>query len=372
MDLKKGNWNPLGFDLDNFKSDLLSNGAQEQVKPLIQGKKQGAKGGEERKRDQIFVLPQASKMPTVGNQNIRPSPLGSSPSNAKVGLGTPGSALSKAGGGLPKKAPEPSIHNGGGNGNLSARGNNQGSSGDSDLLQSMMKRIAQLEQANSDLRLKIKTKAGKVESLEAENFMLKSQADPEKVRKIKEVQRDKADLEKLVQEMTEFLGDYGLKWIGPDGDPQEDKGTFNYKQLDQEMKFKQPAYRNKLPAEIDTEVLTKRIEELNFIAEKQRIVKNKDGQHHFLQLSEVLIYFYKNGLKIDGAFPFYPYHSKEAQSMLSDILDGYFPYDLKAKYPEGVPLRPVDHTDEMYIIPGIESNKPNPQLKGIPSQKPSV
>lgn len=38
--------------------------------------------------------------------------------------------------------------------------------------------------------------------------------------------------------------------------------------------------------------------------------------------------------------------------MLSDILDGYFPYDLKTKYPEGVPLRPVDLTNEMYIIPG--------------------
>lgn len=37
--------------------------------------------------------------------------------------------------------------------------------------------------------------------------------------------------------------------------------------------------------------------------------------------------------------------------MLSDILDGYFPYDLKIKFPEGVPLRPVDFTDEMYLIP---------------------
>ena len=43
------------------------------------------------------------------------------------------------------------------------------------------------------------------------------------------------------------------------------------------MQFKQPNYRNNLPSEIDTEVLTRRIEELNFIAEKQRIVKNKDG-----------------------------------------------------------------------------------------------
>jgi len=81
-------------------------------------------------------------------------------------------------------------------------------------------------------------------------------------------------------------------------------------------------------------------------------VKNRDGQHLFKKLDEVKIYFYKNGLMIEGGFPFSPYHSKEAQSMLSDILDGYFPYDLKTKYPEGVPLRPVDLTDEMYIIPG--------------------
>jgi len=34
--------------------------------------------------------------------------------------------------------------------------------------------------------------------------------------------------------------------------------------------------------------------------------------------------------------------------VLSDILDGYFPYDLKKRYPEGVPLKPVDCTDETY------------------------
>ena len=29
-------------------------------------------------------------------------------------------------------------------------------------------------------------------------------------------------------------------------------------------------------------------------------------------------------------------------------MDGYFPYDLKMKYPEGVPLKPVDLCDEVY------------------------
>ena len=71
-----------------------------------------------------------------------------------------------------------------------------------------------------------------------------------------------------------------------------------------------------------------------------------------------MIFFFKNGLIIKG-FPFYPYHSKEAQSVLSDILDGYFPYDLKKKYPEGVPLKPVDQTEEMYN----EKTKLNPKFK---------
>lgn len=108
--------------------------------------------------------------------------------------------------------------------------------------------------------------------------------------------------------MSEFLADYGLTWVGAE----ENEGLFNIEQLDKEMQFKAPNYRNKLPAEIDTEVLTRRIEELNFIAEKQRIVKNKDGQHLFYQLTEVKITFYKNGLMIEGGFPFYPYHAKEA------------------------------------------------------------
>jgi len=34
--------------------------------------------------------------------------------------------------------------------------------------------------------------------------------------------------------------------------------------------------------------------------------------------------------------------------VLSDILEGFFPYDLKVKFPNGVPLKPIDLTDEVY------------------------
>ena len=65
--------------------------------------------------------------------------------------------------------------------------------------------------------------------------------------------------------MKEFLADYGLVWVGKDGKPE---GKFDKKSLNQELNHKGPSYRNSLPSEIDTEVLSRRIEELNFIAEK--------------------------------------------------------------------------------------------------------
>ena len=64
-------------------------------------------------------------------------------------------------------------------------------------------------------------------------------------------------------------------------------------------------------------------------------------------LDEVPIFFFSNGLMIKGR-QFYPYYSKEAQRILSDILDSYSPYDLQKDYPEGVPLKPVDMCDETY------------------------
>ena len=64
-------------------------------------------------------------------------------------------------------------------------------------------------------------------------------------------------------------------------------------------------------------------------------------------MQPLLIAFYKDGITLEG-FPFRPYFSKEAQSILSDILDGYFPYDLKTKFPDGVPLKIKDHTTEMH------------------------
>lgn len=57
--------------------------------------------------------------------------------------------------------------------------------------------------------------------------------------------------------------------------------------------------------------------------------------------------------------------------MLSDILDGYFPYELKAKYKDGVPLKVVDHTEEKYEEKAVAGSAPQ-NVQDVITQKQAI
>lgn len=57
--------------------------------------------------------------------------------------------------------------------------------------------------------------------------------------------------------------------------------------------------------------------------------------------------FFANGIAIKG-YKFFPYKSKESLQILSDLVDGYFPFVLKARFPNGVFLKVVDKIAEKY------------------------
>jgi UBX domain-containing protein 11 len=59
--------------------------------------------------------------------------------------------------------------------------------------------------------------------------------------------------------------------------------------------------------------------------------------------------FYKNGISLKG-YPFYVYGSNDACHILADILDGYFPYLLKNKYPKGTLMKIIDKMDDIYEV----------------------
>jgi len=83
---------------------------------------------------------------------------------------------------------------------------------------------------------------------------------PENMQEMIDLRAERDNFKAQVEEMTKFLADYGLNWVGGEAGQQEGA-----------------PHPNKLPSEIDTEVLTRRIEELNFIAEKNQTIINKNG-----------------------------------------------------------------------------------------------
>jgi hypothetical protein len=51
-----------------------------------------------------------------------------------------------------------------------------------------------------------------------------------------------------------------------------------------------------------------------------------------------------------------PYQTKESLQVLGDLLDGYFPFILKGKYPNGVFLKVVDRLGERYSEDSTDEN----------------
>ena len=75
---------------------------------------------------------------------------------------------------------------------------------------------------------------------------------------------------------------------------------FKADDIKRELDHRGPDYRNRLPKEIDTAVLTRRIEELNFVAEKSRFVTNPQGFKELKNMPPVRIFFFKNGIIMKG------------------------------------------------------------------------
>jgi hypothetical protein len=147
-----------------------------------------------------------------------------------------------------------------------------------------------------------------------------------------------------ISEMTKFLADYGLTWVG-------DRNSSIEENCEQVMTMvPEPSQLR----QIDIGHLSSKAEELNLSVEKTgaRIVSDRVGgvtRARFVvdEMLPLPLTVFKDGLKL-GAEEFLPLNSMGADRLLEDIFDGYFPYALKEKYPEGVALRVVDRVVYTY------------------------
>ncbi|EQC28028.1 hypothetical protein SDRG_14124 [Saprolegnia diclina VS20] len=123
-----------------------------------------------------------------------------------------------------------------------------------------------------------------------------------------------------VQAMHAFLADYGLEWVG----------TTPSLELDDA----QPHLVDELIAQV---------ERLNAAASSLIVVKapGESQVHHLTERESLRMVIYRDGLVLKRG-PFRPYSDVATQELIQDLLDGYYPFELKEMYPDGVRFDLVD------------------------------
>ncbi|CAD8080874.1 unnamed protein product [Paramecium primaurelia] len=234
------------------------------------------------------------------------------------------------------------------------RSSQKDSGNSKDLNSAMARRLADVEKLSQNQKLELKEKyqiieqlREKVQELTEINRKLGSGDKQAYMNEINSLKEENQKKQKKIEDMEKFLQKYGVKWVGDKISDEDDK---KMKQMASDMKQMKPLFNYHLPKEISIDVIKRRIEELNYIMEKDganQIVKNANGMHQFQKMEPLPIGFYKNGIAMKG-YKFFSYGSNDAYQILADILEGYFPYQLKQQYPNGTPLKLIDKTEEVY------------------------
>ncbi|XP_020622352.1 UBX domain-containing protein 11-like isoform X1 [Orbicella faveolata] len=227
---------------------------------------------------------------------------------------------------------------------------------DRDLLGSMMSRLAQVEQQLKNAQTQLLEKDKKIHILE-EKAKLLEKARGYNSGTITELEKKCKRLQTQVFQMEDFLADYGMVWVGDDNadsdyDVLEETPSSVPSSLSRQQQVWNPnssvvntaAYKLKM----NFDVVLKNIRELNILAGEgcSEVSRTKDGARLKVRDS-VPLTLYSNGILMFGG-PFRPYSDPVTQQCMQDLMDGFFPSELQARYPDGVPFEVQDKRDVVF------------------------
>lgn len=154
--------------------------------------------------------------------------------------------------------------------------------------------------------------------------------------------------------MHDFLSDYGMKWVG-----NESRGVSRASSRAPSRGASRPASGTRssrssslppdaCPAAVPSmDEVRLAVLELNEIAGGgNRVVRLPDGSHG-LQAPVLPLLFWKDGLQVDAG-PLRAYGAPDCAAFMRDLLDGFFPYELKHAFPDGVPFGVTDRTERRH------------------------
>ena len=102
------------------------------------------------------------------------------------------------------------------------------------------------------------------------------------------------------------------------------------------QKSKISKYKKKDIKKINLGEIAQKISKMNSKLEKEgRKIKKSKNIAYFQKMQKLPLFFYKNGIKI-GKYPFCDYRKKEAEEIILDLLEGFYPKILEKNFPDGV------------------------------------
>ncbi|XP_042544451.1 UBX domain-containing protein 11 isoform X2 [Dipodomys spectabilis] len=227
---------------------------------------------------------------------------------------------------------------------------------DSELMTSMAMKLQSLEQQVKDQNDEILSKDQKILALENLVQNLQQHQGGLSRQQQEELEATCMQLQRQVREMERFLNDYGLQWVGEPMD-QEDSENRTAPEDDGQAwmtakKFWKPG-DSLVPPEVDFDRLLASLQELSeLVMEGEPQVLPVPGGARLKVLEPIPLKLYRNGMMMfDG--PFRPFHDPSTQRYLRDIMDGFFPSELRRLYPDGVPFKVSDLRDQVYPEDGL-------------------
>ncbi|CAI8045320.1 UBX domain-containing protein 11 [Geodia barretti] len=215
---------------------------------------------------------------------------------------------------------------------------------DSDLLASMAARLAQAEAQLVTTRQEVREKEGRIRELERRLSaptppLPHSHGTPHDNHD--DLLRKKCDiLQKQIQEMEEFLNDYGMIWMGSEGVRGHKEGVW--------------LPDSSLPRNmfaVDFDLIVRNVESLNALAGEGSTAISTTPRGATLRRTEsVPLTLYANGLVMFQG-PFRPFSDPHTQQCVQDLMDGYFPSELQSQFPDGVPFKLTDQRHMTYEPP---------------------
>jgi len=211
---------------------------------------------------------------------------------------------------------------------------------DGKLVLAMARRLTNAQKQIKKLTKTIATRDKEILRREKQNMKLKIEMENDKevpqyiMEELVKLRMDNERMDKQIVEMEAFLKDYGLTWAG--------FRALQDEEAEEVEELKKERDTNGIFFNVD-EFLEK-LRHLSSIVGSHRIQNINKNVHKFTGPEELSLIVHKNGLFIKNG-PLRSYNLPECRSFIQDVLDGYFPSELKKMFPRGVRFVTVDKRD---------------------------